>query len=187
MGFRDPPFAQLAAYLPAELLPRALAVAVELKDGIYRRSALRSVVPLLPPYLAVEALASARGLTDPTYRAQTLLDLAPRLPPPARPAALADAYAAITRIDPADEARLWAVGTLIAQLTDSPAAAPPAFDALPSEPWDRGGGVDLCRAAGLCRETRHGRTAGARGGAPHRGPADPRPDADGDRGARTGR
>ncbi|MFC5831434.1 hypothetical protein [Nonomuraea insulae] len=126
---------ELAPHLPPELLGRAITLAAALPLDDRRDQALAALAPHLPPALARAALPAATELRDGRDRAHVLSELIPRLLDQDRPEPLAALRAAVTAIDPQDEARLWRWGELLALL---PAANRPAALAdLPTDPWDR--------------------------------------------------
>jgi hypothetical protein len=89
---------QLAPYLPAELLARALTAAIAYNHPYTLAEALTGLAPYLPADLLAQGLTEARAITYSLYRVRALAGLAPHLPPDDQPAVLSQALDAAAMV-----------------------------------------------------------------------------------------
>jgi hypothetical protein len=91
------PIAELAAYVPLNLLAHAVQRAAAFRNDGQRARLLTALAAHIPPALHDEALAAAEQSTDPWWRIQALAGLFPHLDHERREAAEQQAHACADR------------------------------------------------------------------------------------------
>ncbi|GAA3243928.1 hypothetical protein ACFO1B_31630 [Dactylosporangium siamense] len=91
--------ADVAPFLPPQLIGEALTVAAAIGGEPYRAWALKHLLPCVPGDLLGVAVPAVTAFTDQYWLATTLAAALPHVPPGQRPAVRSDAVAAVAAID----------------------------------------------------------------------------------------